>query len=138
MRGGLFLQLVALFLGWAPWLCLCPMVHRGRPDTAHGAAWPLLAAPSPALAVLAVREYPMAVQRQSNVGGLSFQWGIPCCNITWGFPRDKASPVGHNLSTGSRVERNWPCFAFKIRFQLKMPGVPDAGLISRWHLGGGQ
>lgn len=138
MRGGVFLQLVALFLGWAPWLCLCPMVHGGWPDSAHEAAWPLLAAPSPALGVLAMREHPLAVQRQANVGGLPFPWGIPHCSMSWGFPRDEASPVGHSLYPGSRLERNWPSFAFKIRFQLKMPGVPDAGLIFKQHLGGGQ
>lgn len=76
----------------------------------------------------------MAVQGQANVGRLPFQRGIPCCNMTWGFPGDKASPVGHSLSPGTWVERNWPCFAFKIRFQLKMPGVPDAGLIFKQHV----
>lgn len=84
----------------------------------------------------------MAVQGQASVGGLPFQGGIPCCNITWGFPGDRASPIGHSLSLAAGGEelafRNCRMyFAFKIRFLLKMPGVPDAGLIFKQDLGGG-
>lgn len=101
MRGGVFLQLVALFLGWAPWLCLCPMVHGGWPDSAHGAAWPLLAAPSPALGVLAVWGAPRGCAEASKCG-----WSpLPVGN----------SPLLHDL--GLPQGRSLSCWAQPVPWQ---------------------
>lgn len=71
------------------------------------------------------------------MGGLSFQRGIPCHGMTRGFPGDAASPVQHSLFPGSREKRNQPCFTTKNGAQLKVPGVPGAGLTLRQCLGGG-
>lgn len=103
----------------APWSAVGSQTLPVRP---LGKAVPWLTAPCPALGSTSGEGAPHS-DAETNVGGLSFQRGIPCCSVTWGFPRDEASPVGHSLFPGSRVKRNWPCFAAKNGAQLKAPRV---------------
>lgn len=106
----------------APWSAVGSQTLPLRPP---GKAVPWLTAPCPALGSTSGEGAPHS-DAEANVGGLSFQRGIPCRSVTWGFPRDEASPVGHSLFPGSRAKRNWPYFVAKNGAWLKAPGVLGA------------
>lgn len=44
------------------------------------------------------------------------------------YSGDAASTVRHSFSCGGRTKRNWPSLATKTGSQLRVPGVPGAGL----------
>lgn len=93
----LFLQLCPLLLpsaslASAPQCCPCPIVCP-CPWSCSALAHSPLPCPGSTDSGGAPRG-----GAEANVSCLSFQWGIPCCSMTRGFPGDKASPIGHSFS----------------------------------------